>query len=164
MRVKKKGCATALLLVLGTCGYFSWRLGAPHRLAMEAHQKIRAGMTPREVYAVSGPWFIASGSECGGASEPLAFYSAAGYGVEGSGHLQLSRRKPGAAPETFHTQDADYASRAALLEIVERTPALSSCMQICFTYRVSGVPPKASFTVRFADGKSTRVSEPHTWD
>lgn len=61
-------------------------------------------------------------------------------------------------------QGIEYASRAALLKLVEQTPALSTCKRIVFTYFISGVPPRTSFTVHFADGKVTRVSEPRTWD
>ena len=167
--VKKKrtwlrGCATALLLALGFCSFSIWRLGEPHRRAMEAHPKIRPGMTLVEVYAVSGRWWSSNGGECDGGAQPLAFYSASDFSGQGSGHLVLNRRKPGSAGDTYDTESIPYASRAELLKLLEQLPALSTCKRVGFTYLVSGVPPRTSFGVFFASGKVDRVSTPGSWD
>jgi hypothetical protein len=152
------------LLVGGVCGFSIWRLGEPHRRAMEAHAKIRPGMTLVEVYAVSGRWWSSNGAECGGAAEPLASYSASDFSGEGSGRLELERRKPGAAADAHDAETLRYASRAELLKLVEQTPALSSCKRVGFTYLVPGVPPRTSFGVFLANGKVERVSAPGSWD
>jgi hypothetical protein len=163
-RVGLRGCATALLLVLGFCSFSIWRLGEPRRRAMEAHPKIRPGMTLVEVYAVSGRWWSSNGAECGEAAEPLASFSASDFGGTGSGHLVLNRRKPGSTRNTYDTESIGYASRAELLKLVAQVPALSTCKRVGFTYLVSGVPPRTSFGVFFANGKVDRVSKPGSWD
>src|SRR5688572_30825796 len=88
------GCATVLLLALGVCAFSIWRLREPGRRADEARAQIRTGMTPSEVFAVSGQWWSATGGDCGGAAEPLASYAVNGAGD--AGRLVLTRRKPGA--------------------------------------------------------------------
>lgn len=164
MRGWLRGCAVALLLALGLCGVFAWRIGEPHRRAMEAHPKMRAGMSVREVYAVSGRWWSASGGDCGGDGERLVFYSASNFGGTGSGALVLSRSKPGAAKDVYETEQLRYDSRPQMLELIDRTLALQTCKQIRFTYLVTGVPPRTSFNAYFEAGKLTRVSAPHNWD
>ena len=163
----KKGCATGLLLLLGVCGFSIWRLGEPFRRASAAYTQIRPGMTLPEVYAASGRWWSSSGADCGGAAEPLSFYSATEFGNAGSGELVLNRRRPGAAKNALDaivSEGMRYASRAELLKLIDRTPSLSTCKQVGFTYLVPGVPPRTSFGVSFADGRVTRVSEPRSWD
>ena len=161
------GCATVLLLALGVCAFSIWRLREPGRRADEARAQIRTGMTPGEVFAVSGQWWSATGGDCGGAAEPLASYAVSGAGD--AGRLVLTRRKPGApldasALDQFDTQESRYGSRAELLKLIEETKALSTCRRVGFTYLVPGVPPRTSFSVFFEGGKVTRLSEPRSWD
>jgi hypothetical protein len=167
MRGWLRGCAVALLLMLGVCGWAFWRIGEPSRRASLARAQIRTGMTPREVFAVSGHWWRAWGSDCGGAGEPLTSYAVNGAGD--AGQLVLTRRKPGAAPDAtaldqFDLEQKRYASRDELVKLIEETQALSSCKQVGFNYLVPGVPPRVSFSVFFEGGKVTRLSEPRTWD
>jgi len=163
MRGWLRGCAVALLLMLGVCGWAFWRIGEPHRRAMEAHPRIRPGMSARDVYAVSGRFWSANGGDCGGEKERLAFYSASNFGGGGSGDFVLSRRKqPG--KDEYETENLHYESRERMLEQIARTPALLSCKQVRFTYLVSGVPPRTSFSVFFESGKVVRVGEPRSWD
>jgi hypothetical protein len=166
MRGWLRGCAVALLLMLGVCGWAFWRLREPGRRAAEARAQIRTGMTPREVFAVSGQWWRAAGADCGGAGEPLTSYAVSGADA---GQLLLTRRKPGAPPDAtaldaFDTEQKAYGSRAELLRLIEETKALSSCKQVGFNYLVPGVPPRTSFSVFFESGKVVRVGEPRSWD
>src|SRR5687767_8361089 len=124
MRGWLRGCAVALLLMLGVCGWAFWRLGEPGRRADEARAQIRTGMTPREVFAVSGQWARAWGGDCGGAGEPLTAYAVNGAGD--AGQPVLTRRKPGTAPDAntpdaFDNEARRYASRAELVKLIEET-------------------------------------------
>jgi hypothetical protein len=150
-----RGCAAALLLLLGLCGILFWRLAELHRRATAAHERIRPGMTLRQVYAASGEWWSSYSAEC--ASADLASFRVTETGGEGTGVLVLN---PGASVSS----STAYRTRGELLRLIDKTPSLLECREVDFTFRIPGAPPRTSFSVFFEGGKVTRVSEPRTWD
>src|SRR5262245_19124516 len=140
----KAGCAVVLVALILFGGYTFWRLGLPNRMAMAAHDRMHAGMTLSELYAASGEWFVARGTNCRDGQRSLDNYSASSLGATGSGVIKLYFRKAGANAAEFDAEQTAYQSREELLRFVGRTPSLGACADLSFTYYVSGVPPRST--------------------
>jgi hypothetical protein len=153
------GCGLVLLVAILIGGWALWRITLPRRLAAATHAKLRPGTTLPEVFKAADEYWSATGTLCSGGIESFQVFTPARLP---RGAIRVSRPH---AEGRNDSEDLPFHSKDELVKLLESRAELRTCRRVGFTFVVSGVPPRTSFTVELdGEGRVLKVGDPRTWD